>query len=79
MMAGITLETAEKKLQLWLEAQDMIATGQSYRIGSRTMTRANLTEVRNMIAYWNDWVTKLKNAEKSGGRNRVTRVVPRDL
>ena len=40
-MAGITLEVAQKKLNLWLEAQDIIATGQSYTIGSRTMTRAN--------------------------------------
>lgn len=78
-MTGITLEVAQKKLDLWLEAQDIIATGQSYTIGSRTMTRANLTEVRNMIAYWNDWVTKLENAKKTGGRNRVQRVVPRDL
>lgn len=78
-MVGITLEVAQKKLNLWLEAQDIIATGQSYTIGSRTMTRANLTEVRNMIEYWNDWVTKLENAKKTGGRNRVQRVVPRDL
>lgn len=78
-MAGITLKVAQKKLNLWLEAQDIIATGQSYTIGSRTMTRANLTEVRNMIEYWNDWVTKLENAKKTGGRNRVQRVVPRDL
>lgn len=78
-MAGITLEIAEKKLNLWLEAQDMIATGQSYTIGSRTMTRANLTEVRNMIAYWNDWVIKLENGKKHGGRNRINTVVPRDV
>ena len=43
------------------------------------MTRANLTEVRNMIEYWNGWVAKLENAKKTGGRNRVQRVVPRDL
>lgn len=78
-MAGITLEVAQKKLNLWLEAQDIIATGQSYTIGSRTMTRANLTEVRNMIEYWNGWIAKLENAKKTGGRNRVQRVVPRDL
>lgn len=78
-MAGITLETAQKHLDAWLEAELTVTTGQSYTIGSRVLTRANLTEIRNAIDYWNKKVIALENVEKAGGRNRVRRVVPRDL
>ena len=78
-MAGITLETAQKHLDAWLEAELTVTTGQSYTIGSRVLTRANLTEIRNAIDYWNKKVVELENAKKAGGRNRVRRVVPRDL
>lgn len=78
-MAGITLETAKKHLSAWLEAELTITTGQSYTIGSRVLTRANLTEIRNAIDYWNKKVITLENAKKAGGRNQVRRVVPRDL
>lgn len=78
-MAGITLETAQKHLDAWLEAELTVTTGQSYTIGSRVLTRANLTEIRNAIDYWNKKVIALDNVAKAGGRNRVRRVVPRDL
>ena len=78
-MAGITLKTAQKHLDAWLEAELTVTTGQSYTIGSRVLTRANLTEIRNAIDYWNKKVIALDNAKKAGGRNRVRRVVPRDL
>ena len=48
-------------------------------IGSRTMTKANLTEIRKSIEYWQGKVTELENAAKYGGRNRAKRFVPRDL
>lgn len=78
-MAGITLETAQKHLDAWLEAELTVTTGQSYTIGSRVLTRANLTEIRNAIDYWNKKVIALDNTKKTGGRNRIKRVVPRDL
>ncbi len=78
-MAGITLETAQKHLDAWLEAELTVTMGQSYTIGSRVLTRANLTEIRNAIDYWNKKAIALDNAKKAGGRNRVRRVVPRDL
>jgi len=78
-MAGITLEVAQKHLEEWLEAELKVTTGQSYTIGSRTLTRANLTEIRNSIDYWNKKVLALDNIKKVGGRNQIKRVVPRDL
>lgn len=78
-MSGIILETAKEHLSAWLKAEMEVTTGQSYKIGSRTLTRANLTEIRNAIDYWNGKVNQLENVAKTGGRNRVRRVVPRDL
>lgn len=78
-MAGITLEVAQKHLDAWLEAELTVTTGQSYTVGSRALTRANLTEIRNSIDYWNGKVQKLEKLQHKGGRNRIKRVVPRDL
>lgn len=79
-MPAISLETAKKHLTIWLEAEETIATGQSYTIGTRSLTRANLAEVRQQIDYWNAKVTKLEALKKRlGGRNRVFRGVPKDI
>lgn len=78
-MAGITLKTAQKHLDAWLEAELTVTTGQSYTIGSRTLTRANITEIRNMIDYWDGKVKQLEVLQKRGGRNRIKRGVIRDL
>lgn len=79
MTSGITKEIAKTHLDEWLEAELAVCTGQSYTIGSRNLTRANLTEIRNAITYWQGWLSKLENVEKSGGRNKIMRIVPRDL
>ena len=78
-MAGITLETAQKHLDAWLEAEMQVTNAQSYTIGSWTLTKANLTEIRNAIEYWQQKVTILENLKKNNGRSRVKRFVPRDL
>ena len=58
-MAGITLAQAEAKLQTWLDAEDRVAAGQSYTINGRSLTRANLKEIRETITYWNNQVQRL--------------------
>ena len=73
------LETARFHLNAWLEAELEVTTHQSYTIGSRSLTRANLAEIRKQIEFWQNEVDRLENIEKSGGRNRVFRAVPRDL
>ena len=78
-MAGITLEEAKRHLAIWLEAEAEIATSQSYTIGSRSLTRANLKEVREQIKYWQSKVAELENIAARRGRNRVYRAVPRDI
>lgn len=78
-MAGITLKEAQKHLKIWLKAEAEIATSQSYTIGTRTLTRANLKEVRDQIKFWENKVAELESAAANKGRNRVYRAVPRDL
>lgn len=74
-MSAITLETAKKKLEMWLEAEDALAVSQSYTIGTLTLTRADLEKVHKQVEYWEKKVTEL---ERRGGRNRVYNVIPMD-
>ena len=78
-MAGITVKEAQKHLKIWLKAEMEIATSQSYTIGTRTLTRANLKEVRDQIKFWQSKVAELESAAEKKGRNRVYRAIPRDL
>lgn len=74
-MGGITIEIAREHLNTWLDAEAALATSQSYTIGTMSLTRADLKNVREQIKYWNDMVTKL---ECPGGRGRVYRAIPMD-
>lgn len=74
-MSGITLDVANQHLQAWLDAELAVSTGQSYRIGSRQLQRANLSEIRRQINYWRSEIAKIEGK----GRRRVMRAVPRDL
>lgn len=78
-MSAITLSEAREHLKIWLEAEAAIATSQSYTIGTRSLTRASLKEVREQIKFWQNKVTELEGAAAKKGRNRIYRAVPRDL
>lgn len=78
-MAAITLETAKKHLDMWLEAESEVAINQAYTIGGKSFTRADLGEIRKQIEYWGNKVQELENIAKRKGRNRIYRIVPRDL
>ncbi|MEA5057763.1 MAG: DUF6148 family protein [Anaerotignum propionicum] len=73
------LAIAQKHLDAWLTAELEVTTHQSYTIGSRSLTKANLSEIRKQIQFWQNEIAKLKNLEKRRGRNRVFQVIPRDL
>ncbi len=69
-MAGITLANAEAQLALWLAADAAVATGQSYTIGSRSLTRANAREITAKIEYWDGKVNALSRGGSGGMRVR---------
>lgn len=58
-MAGITLAQAQAKLDMWLDAEEALATSQSYSIGGRQLTRANLDQVEAAIDRWDRRVKML--------------------
>lgn len=72
-MAGITLAQAQARLDEYLAAEAAILSGQSYRIGERQLTRANLADIQMGIKTWDARITEI--SAKSGGRARA--VVPR--
>ncbi|BCZ48437.1 hypothetical protein psyc5s11_45040 [Clostridium gelidum] len=76
---AFTFEIAQKHLDAWLDAEIAVTNGQSYTIGSKSLDRANLYQIREQVKYWSNELSKAKNILKNKGRNRVMRVVPRDL
>lgn len=69
-----TLTEARTMLVEYIKAEKAVLLNQSYTIGTRTYTRANLTSIRNGRKEWQKIVDQLSG---SGGM-RVRRVMPRD-
>ena len=67
-MPAWTLEEARTHLQAWLEAELAVSSGQKYRIGSRELARANLTEIHERVVFWRNEVTRLENGRGPGAR-----------
>jgi hypothetical protein len=73
----IRLDTYRNRLTLYYKAEEKILEGQSYSIGSRSLTRANLSEVRAEIK---DLEGKISALESTGTTKRkVARIIPRDF
>ncbi len=69
------LEQTQERLALYLQAERAILAGaQSYSIGNRTLTRADLRVIRDQIQRLNSDCMQLAR----GAGIRVQRVVPRD-
>jgi hypothetical protein len=62
---------------MWLDAEEAVATSQSYTIAGRSLTRANLAEIGKRIAYYRAEVAALESGRGAG--MRVQRVMPRDV
>lgn len=78
--ATTRLQMYQARLSAYYAAEMAILEGaQSYKIGSRNLTRANLAEISDMIKYLEQRVAAEEAAEKGRGRNRVTGVIPRDF
>lgn len=74
-MAGITLAQAETQLAAYLDAETKVLSGQSYQFQGRTLTRANLSEIRAGVASWDKRVKEL--SAKASGRGRSVTASPR--
>lgn len=70
----------QSRLEAYHAAEMAILEGaQSYKIGSRNLTRANLSEISDMIKYLEQRVAAEEAAKKGRGRNKVTGIIPRDF
>lgn len=78
-MAVFSKKLCEKKVKMWSEAEDAITTGQSYQIGTRMLTRANLKDVQEALERWAGRLAAAEAEERSGGRIQAYRFVPRDM
>ena len=76
---AFTVAKCNERLDMWLEAEAAIASGQSYMIDNRRLERANLAQVREQIKFWQNELTKASAAANGRGRRRTMRVVPRDI
>ena len=70
------LERNTERLELYYEAERAILDGaQSYTIGTRSLTRANLAEITDMIAALETTVAEDEAALEAGGRGGRRRSV----
>lgn len=75
-MAVLTLDEAKEMYRMWLDAEKAVSTGQSYKIGTRSLTRASLSEI---VAQQKRWLNEIAKLESGRSGARVMRGVPRDL
>lgn len=76
---AFSVQEINKRLQMWLNAEEAIANGQSYSIDNRRLERANLAQVREQIKFWKKELIQAEEKTSGRSKRRVIRVVPRDL
>lgn len=76
-MAAFSKTICKQKLDEYLAAETAVLSSQSYSIGGRSLTRANLAEIRKGVEVWNDRLNAAERAERlGGGRIFCRRVIP---
>ena len=78
-MPVISKETAQRHLDMWLEAEAAVSTGQSYQIEKMVLTRASLKQIQESIAFWEKKVAEAEAEERGRGRNRIYHFSPHDV
>lgn len=76
---AFTVTQCNERIQIWLKAEEAIASGQSYVIDNRRLERANLAQVREQIKFWKAELAAAQAKEGGKSRRRTMRIVPRDL
>lgn len=73
------LDRINDRLDLYLEAEEKILGGaQSYTIGSRSLTRADLSTIRNMIDTLEAKADEIESVIDGGSKRKAVGIVPRD-
>ena len=73
------IEYTEQALEEYYKAEIAIIGGaQSYSVGSRSLTRASLAEIRRAITDLENQLENLKSLLNGRGRNRMIKATPID-
>lgn len=81
-MANIKEKINRKKqrLEMYYQAEEAILGGaQSYSLGTRSLTRANLADIRNMIDKLEKELSELEAKASGKSPRKAFAVVPRDF
>ena len=78
-MAIISKEVAQRHLEMWLEAEAAVSTGQSYQIEQMQLNRASLKQIRETIIFWENKVAEAEREERNRGRNHMYHFSPHDV
>ena len=79
MLSGLQkerLERYKKQLAMYYEAEEAVLLNQEYKIGTRSLRRADLSTIRAAIK---DLERQIESLEASGGKNKAFRLLPRDI
>jgi len=71
MAQPITLAQAQTNLTAWMSASEALATGQTYTIGGRSLSRADWSDVQTAITFWARQVNDLSAAAAGATRGDV--------
>lgn len=74
--ANAVLEIKKKRLNLYYEAEEKVLNSQSYTLGSKTLTRADLTSIQSMIKKLEGEIASLE--QYGTMKRRSVRIVPVD-
>ena len=66
---SINLNIAQTALNAWISADLAVSKGQSYSMNGRSITLANVREIREQILYWERRVACLMNPRQN---NNIT-------
>lgn len=69
---ALDLTEAQAQLDLWLAASRAVATGKSYTIDGRQLTRENGSEIREQINYWSGMVADFTRQSKGEQRMSIS-------
>lgn len=68
---SITLTQAQNNLAAWVTASEAVAKGKSYEMDGNKLTRADVSEILRMIAFWEARVVRLEGS----GRIKIRRAI----
>lgn len=75
-MAIFSKEMCRQKLNTWLAAEESVATGQSYQIGTRMLTRADLKQIREEMEYWAQNYPRRRPRKRTADATACTTLLP---